>query len=156
MRDLNKAIIRENHKAQTVKEIAHQLPWALKAFLQVHLTEASSKVLVTNTHKGRYQFKRMPFGAKISQDVFQMEMDLIMEKCPGAISTHNDIVIYGTSDEDHDVNLINLLNVAQFKGLVLLEQQEVGTQAVKSLILQCRVVLKACTPVLRRYKGSQR
>ena len=46
-RDLNKAIIRENNKPQTVEEIAHQLAGAvvftkadaLKAFLQVHLTE---------------------------------------------------------------------------------------------------------------------
>ena len=126
-RDLNKAIIRENHKPQTVEEIAHQLAGAtvftkadaLKAFLQVHLTEESSKLLMINTHKGRYRFKRMPFGAKMSQDVFQMKMDIIMEKCPGVISIHDDIVIYGTSDQDHDANLINLLNVAQLEGLVL-------------------------------------
>ena len=50
MRDLNKAIICENHKPQTVEEIPHQLAGAvvftksdaLKAFLQVHLTKASS------------------------------------------------------------------------------------------------------------------
>ena len=61
-RDLNRAIIRENHKPQTVEEIAHQLAGVvvftkadtLKAFLQVHLTEESSKLLVINTHKGRY------------------------------------------------------------------------------------------------------
>ena len=126
-RDLNKAIIRENHKPQTVEEIAHQLAGAvvftkadtLKAFLQVHLTKESSKLLVINTHKGRYRFKRMPFGAKMSQDVFQMKMDLIMERCPGVISIHDDIVVYGVSEEDHDANLINLLNVAQIEGLVL-------------------------------------
>ena len=126
-RDLNKAIIRENHKPQTVEEIAHQLAGAvvftkadtLKAFLQVHLTEKSSKLLVINTHKGRYRFKRMPFGAKMSQDVFQMKMDLIMERCPGVISIHYDIVVYGVSEEDHDANLVNLLNVAQIEGLVL-------------------------------------
>ena len=75
VRDLNKAIIWENHKPQTVEGIAHQLAGAvvftkadaLKAFLQVHLTEESSKLLVINTHKGQYRFKRMPFGAKISQ-----------------------------------------------------------------------------------------
>ena len=125
-RDLNKAIIQENHKPQTVEEIAHQLAGAvvftkadaLKAFLQVHLTEESSKLLVINTHKGCYRFKRMPFGAKMSQDVFQMKMDL-MERCPGVISIHDDIVVYGVSDEDHDANLINLLNVAQVEGLVL-------------------------------------
>ena len=126
-RDLNKAIIRENHKPQTVEEIVHQLAGAvvftkadaLKAFLQVHLTKESSKLLVINTHKGRYRFKRMPFGAKMSQDVFQMKMDLIMERCPGVISIHDDIVVYGVSKEDHDANLINLLNVAQIEGLVL-------------------------------------
>ena len=126
-RDLNKAIIRENHKPQTVEEIAHQLAGAvvftkadpLKAFLQVHLTEESSKLLVINTHKGRYRFKRMPFGAKMSQNVFQMKMDLIMERCPGVISIHDDIVVYGVSKEDHDANLVNLLNVAQIEGLVL-------------------------------------
>ena len=126
-RDLNKAIIRENHKSQTVEEIAHQLAGAvvftkadaLKAFLQVHLTKEGSKLLVINTHKGRYRFKRMPFGGKISQDVFQMKMDLIMERCPGVISIHNDIVVYGVSEEDHDANLVNFLNVAQIEGLVL-------------------------------------
>ena len=126
-RDLNKAIIRENHKPQTVEEIAHQLAGAmvftkadaLKAFLQVHLTEESSKLLVINTHKGRYRFKRMPFGAKMSQDVFQMKMDLIMKWCPGVISIHDDIVVYGVSEEDHDANLVNLLSVAQIEGLVL-------------------------------------
>ena len=51
----------------------------------------------------------------MSQDMFQMKMDIIMEKCPGVISIHNDIVIYGTSHQDHDA----LLNVAQTKGLVL-------------------------------------
>ena len=39
-----------------------------------------------------------------------MKMDLIMERCPGVISIHDDIVVYGVSDEDHDANLVNLLN----------------------------------------------
>ena len=83
------------------------------------LTEESSKLLVINTHKGHYRFKRMPFGAKMSQDVFQMKMDLIMQCCLGVISIHDDIVVYRVSEEDHDTNLINLLNVAQVEGLVL-------------------------------------
>ena len=55
----------------------------------------------------------------MSQYVFQMKMDLIMERCPGVISIHNNIVVYGTSEEDHDANLINILNVAQVEGLLL-------------------------------------
>ena len=48
-----------------------------------------------------------------------MKMDLIMERCPGVISIHDDIIVYNVSNEDHDANLINLLNVAQVEGLVL-------------------------------------
>ena len=55
----------------------------------------------------------------MSQDVFQMKTDLIMKRCPGVISIHDNIVVYDTSKEDHDANLINLLNVAQVEGLVL-------------------------------------
>ena len=64
----------------------------------------------------------------MSQDVFQMKMDLIMESCPGVISIHDDIVVYSVSDEDHDANLINLLNVAQIEGMV---------QNSKKLELKC-------------------
>ena len=163
-RDLNKAIIHENHKPQTV---AHQLAGAvvftkadaLKAFLQVHLTEESSKLLVINTHKGRYRFKQMPFGAKMSQDVFQMKMDIIMENCPGVISIHddivisihNDIVIYGTSDQDHDANLINLLNVAQLEGLVLNSKKLELKRLKVSLVLS--TARMACTLAPRRSKA---
>ena len=54
-----------------------------------------------------------------SNSTCDMKMDLIMERCQGVISIHDDIVVHGISDEDHDANLINLLNVAQVKGLVL-------------------------------------
>ena len=159
-RDLNKAIIWENYKPQTVKEIAHQLAAAvvfmkadaLKTFLHVHLTEESSKLLVISTHKGRYRFKRMPFGAKMSQDVFQMKMDLIMERCPGVISIHDDIVVYGTSEEDHDANLINLLNMAQVEGLVL-NSKKLELKCPRVSFFSAEYSVEGMHPVRRRYRG---
>ena len=65
------------------------------------------------------QQQRKPKEAKMSQDVFQMRMDAILEQCPGVIGIHDDMVIYGVDQEDHDANLINLLNVCQKEGLVL-------------------------------------
>ena len=62
----------------------------------------------------------MPFGAKMSQDVLKLHMDAIFEQCPGVIGIHDDMVIFGTSNEDYDANLINLMNVCQKE-----EQQEV-------------------------------
>ena len=125
--NLNKAIIREPHKPMTVEGIAHKLAGAtvytkadaLKAFLQIHLTHEASLLTTFNSHRGRLRFLGMPFGAKMSQDMFQLQMDAILEQCPGVIGIHDDIVIFGVDQEDHDANLINLLNVCQKEGLVL-------------------------------------
>ena len=141
--NLNKAIIREHHKPMTVEEIAHELAGAtvytkadaLKAFLQIHLTHEASLLTTFNSHRGWLRFLRMPFGAKMSQDVFQLQMDAILEQCPGVIGIHDDMVIYGVDQEDHDANLINLLNVCQKEGSGT-KQQEVGTSKRASHILR--------------------
>ena len=125
-KDLNKAIIRENHKAPTLEEIAHDLTRATKfskmdrnkAFFGMHLTEQASLLTTFNTHLGRYQFLCVPFVLKMSQDIFQMQMDDIVAQCPSVLAIHDDIFIYGKDDKDHDANLINLFNVAQKEGLV--------------------------------------
>ena len=85
--NLNKAIIREHHNPMTVEEIAHKLAGAtvytkadaLKAFLQIHLMHKASLLTTFNSHQGWLQFLRMPFRAKMSQDVFQLQMDAILE-----------------------------------------------------------------------------
>ena len=51
--------------------------------------------------------------------MFQLRMDAILEQCPGVIGIHDDMVIFEVDQEDHDANLINLLNVCQKEGLVL-------------------------------------
>ena len=55
----------------------------------------------------------------MSQDVFQIQMDCILEQCPGVIGIHDDVIIYGYTREDHDANLFYFLNVYQMEGLVL-------------------------------------
>ena len=55
----------------------------------------------------------------MSQDVFQLRMDAILEQCPGVIGIHDDMVIFGVDQQDHDANLIYLLNICQKEGLVL-------------------------------------
>ena len=125
-KDLNKAIIRENHKAPTLEEIAHVLTGVTwfskvdgnKAFFGMHLTEQASLLTTFNTYLGRYHFLHVPFGLKMSQDIFQMWMDDIVALCPGILTIHDDIFIYGKNDKDHDANLLNLFNIAQKESLV--------------------------------------
>ena len=96
-KDLNKAIIHENHKAPTLEEIAHVLTGATKfskvdgnkAFFGMHLTEEASLLTTFNTHLGRYRFLHVPFGLKMSQDIFQMRMDDIVAQCLGVLAVHD-------------------------------------------------------------------
>ena len=125
-KDLNKAIIHENHKAPTLEEIAHVLMGATKfskvdgnkAFFGMHLTEEVSLLTTFNTHLGRYRFLHVPFRLKMSQDIFQMRMDDIVAQCPRVLAIHDDVFIYRKDNRDHDTNIINLFNVAQKEGLV--------------------------------------
>ena len=107
-----------------VEEIAHKLAreryFTKGDAYNVHLSKKSRELTVfrTNTH-GRLCYKRMPFGMKMSQDVFQIQMDWILEQCPRVIGIHDDVIIYGYTREDHDANLIKFLNVCQMEGLCL-------------------------------------
>ena len=162
-KDLNKAIIHENHKAPTLKEIAHVLTGATrfskvdgnKAFFGMHLTEEASLLTTFNTHLRRYRFLHIPFGLKMSQDIFQMRMDGIVAQCPGVLAIHDDVCIYGKNDRDHDTNIINLFNVAQKEGLIF--------NSKKCAIKQQTVTFfgrifsaEDTTQILRKFKASLR
>ena len=60
----------------------------------------------------------MPFGLKMPQDVFQMQMDQITHRLPGIIAIHDDICVYGKDTTEHNNNLLQLMNTAQEQGLV--------------------------------------
>ena len=161
--NLIKAIIREHHKPMTVEEIVHELAAAtvytkadaLEAFLQIHLMHEASLLMTLNSHRGWLRFLQMPFGAKMSQDVFQLRMDAILEQCPGVIGIQDDMVIFGVDQQDHDANLINLLNVCQKEGLVL-NSKKLELQRERVTFLGQSTVHKACNPTPRRSRGSQR
>ena len=122
----NKVIIREHYKAPTLEEISHKLAGATvfskldakDGFWSVHLDNASSHLTTFNTHKGKYRFLRIPFSLKMAQDVFQMRMDQITERLPGIIAIHDDICVFGKTQEQHDKHLLQLLKTALAKGLV--------------------------------------
>ena len=124
--DLNKAIIREHYKAPTLDEITHKLSGAKvfskldakDGFWSIHLDTPSSFLTTFNTHKGCYQFLHMPFGLKMSQDIFQMRMDQITNRLPGIIAIHDNICVYGKDTTEHDNNLLKLMQTAQDHGLV--------------------------------------
>ena len=67
----------------------------------------------------RYCFLRLPFGLSVSQDIFQLEMDRIREKCTGVCGIADDFVVYGAREVEHDRNLLQFMDVAKQHGLAL-------------------------------------
>ena len=122
--NLNKTIIFEHYKAPTLEEISHKLSSttvfskldAKDGFWSIHLDTPSSNLTIFNTHKGCYWFLCMPFGLKMSQDVFQMCMDQITNRLPGIIAIHDDICLFDKTREEHNTNLLQLMKTASKMG----------------------------------------
>ena len=123
-RQLNKALIRPYHQAQTVEELNHKFANAnffskldAKAgYWSIKLDVESQKLTTFQTPFGRYCYLRLPFGLSVSQDIFQRELDRILEKCQGIA---DDFVIYGSTEQEHDNNLTHFMDIAKQHGLVL-------------------------------------
>ena len=61
----------------------------------------------------------MPFGLKMSQDVFQAKIDQTFEGCDSTIGIDDDIVIFGKSEQEHDNHLHGMLTRCRNTGLKL-------------------------------------
>ena len=78
-KDLNKAIKREHYPIPTADMVTNKLQGATlfshldgkSAYWNVELDEESSKLTTFNTHKGRFRYKKMPYGVSSSQDIYQ-------------------------------------------------------------------------------------
>ena len=55
---------------------------------------------------------------KMSQDIFQMQMDQPTGISPSIITIHDDICIFGHTSEEHDGHLLLLMKTAQEHGIV--------------------------------------
>ena len=119
-KDLNKTIVWEHYKALTLEEISHCLNGATcfskldakDGFWRIHLNEQSSYLTTFYMYHGRYRFLYVPFGLKMSQDIFQMCMDQAMHCLPGIINIHDNICIYAHTPEEHDQHLLKLMQTA--------------------------------------------
>ena len=81
---------------------------------------------------GRYRFLRLPFGLKVSQDIFQEKMDMILEQCPGTLGIADDVAVFGKDKAEHDRNLHNLIEVARKYGLIFnIDKCEIKISCIK-------------------------
>ena len=72
-----------------------------QAYQQVRLNEQSKKYVVINTHKGLFQYNRLPFGVSSAPRIFQMMMESLLGNIPGIVVYIDDILITGKTNEKH-------------------------------------------------------
>ena len=88
-----------------------------QAYLQLELHPDSLKYCTVNTHKGLYQFTRLPFGIASAPSIFQKVMDTILQGIPRTVCYLDDILVTGTSEEEHLRNLEETLSRLQAHGV---------------------------------------
>ena len=71
------------------------------AYQQVELDDNSQKYLTINTHKGLYRYKRLPFGVSSAPAIFQRIMDQLLLGVKFTVCRLDDILISGSSPEEH-------------------------------------------------------
>ena len=62
---------------------------------------------------------RMPFGLKVSGDVFQERLDRVFRLVPGVLGIADDIVIHGATENTHDGTVLVLCETARLNNLSL-------------------------------------
>ena len=71
------------------------------AYLQMKVEEECSKLLTINTHKGLYKFYRLPFGLKVSPNIFQQIMVTMLAGLDFATAYLDDILIKSKDRKTH-------------------------------------------------------
>ncbi len=72
--------------------------------------DGESSLLTTfNSPFGTFRFLRLPFGMKMSQDIFQSKVDEIVSGMPGISSITDDIAVHSNTGDEPDKHLPALM-----------------------------------------------
>ena len=105
---------------------------ASAGYWQVKVDEASSDLLAFNTPFGRFKFKRLSFGVHCASEVFSKRISEILNGLDGVAHIQDDIIVWGTDQENHDNNLSKVLERIKESGLKLNKKKcEFGIREIK-------------------------
>ncbi|KAG7304923.1 hypothetical protein JYU34_010335 [Plutella xylostella] len=131
MRRANTAILKENHPLPCMD---HLLPKIRKAqyfskldiknaFHQIELHPNSRHLTTFITSSGLYRYKRLMFGVTCAPELFQKILEKMLIKCDGVINFIDDILICGSSEEEHDTRLEKVLKTLKENNVLLNEDK---------------------------------
>ena len=68
-------------------------------------------------YMGRYQWIQLPMGTNVTSDVFPEKLDEIFQNVKGVTGIADDMIIYGKSQEEHDMHFLNFLSIVRKNNL---------------------------------------
>ncbi|UYV74341.1 K02A2.6-like [Cordylochernes scorpioides] len=127
---LNQYIRRENYPLPATEHILGQLGNACyfskldanSGFWQFGVAKESQKLTTFITPFGRFFFKRIPFGITSAPEIFQRKMTQLLGKIEGVVCFMDDIVVYGSSLEEHNERVRQVLKKIQEEGMTLTQK----------------------------------
>ena len=84
-------------------------------FHQVPLHTASH--VVFQSHLGLHKMKRLFFGPTNSSGIFHHEVTKVFTGLEGCITIHDNLLVYGANEKEHNGNMAAMLERAKKKGV---------------------------------------
>lgn len=128
MKNANKALKQHiNQHIETIEEIRHKLRGATRfsemdlshGYHQIALSEESRDISTFQTHEGLHRFKVLFFGASPATDLFHQRIKAALAGLEGCMSIHDNILVHGIDDDEHERNLEACLARLEEQGLSL-------------------------------------
>ena len=121
----NKGAKHTKYHVTTPQEARHKLKGAKvfsefdmgNGFHQVPLAAASQ--VVFQTHLGLHRMKRLFFGPTNSSGIFHHEVTKAFAGVQGCITIHDNLLVYGANEEEHNKRMEATLRRAKEKGVTL-------------------------------------
>jgi hypothetical protein len=131
--NVNKAVIPEVYPLPTLEELTSKLAGATVfskldmkwGYLQVPLATESRYLTAFVTHEGVYQFMRLPNGICSAPSAFQQIIKHMLTNIDGVVNLLDDILIYGTTVQEHDKRLAMVLERLNAHQVVLHKDKSV-------------------------------
>ena len=89
------------------------------AYLQLPLEMNSKQYTTINTHRGLFQYNRLPFGVLSAPGIFQKAIDDLVKGIPHVTAYMDDILLTGGTQEQHLQNLTAVLERLKVAGVRL-------------------------------------
>jgi hypothetical protein len=127
MRQANQAIQREKNPVPTVEETLQEMSTAKvftkldlnMTFHQIELSPASRDITTFAAPNGLHRYTRLLFGVNMATEKFQNLIWQVLKACPGTNNLHDDILVVGKDQREHDRNLEKALQKLEECGLTL-------------------------------------